>query len=150
MHRPRGKGATGTSLTSGQAVYVLNRIMKERRVPAREINRYVSEMGREIEELESQLAALKAAHGMSAATPPVARRGRAAQPKAAAAAKAAPAKKRRKKNVSPEQLESQKLQGRYLGLVRQFSESKRRYFAKIAKDKGREVAIKEMLEARKK
>jgi hypothetical protein len=156
MPRPRKSGAGVASLAPGQAAWVLNRLIKDRRISAGEVNRYVADMGREIAELEAQLAQLRAASGgaASAAAAPAARarRGRKAAPAAATAAapaKAAPAKRRRRK-VSAEQLQSQKLQGRYLGLVRQFPESKRAYFAKVAKDKGREVAIKEMLDARKK
>jgi len=36
------------------------------------------------------------------------------------------------------------LQGRYLALVRQFPENRRAGFAKTAKEKGREAAIREM------
>lgn len=52
-------------------------------------------------------------------------------------------------SLSPEQLASRQLQGRYLALVRQFPETRRTYFAKVAKEKGREAAIKEMQDARK-
>lgn len=45
---------------------------------------------------------------------------------------------------TPEQLASRQLQGRYLALVRQLPESKRKFFAKVAKEKGREAAIREM------
>jgi hypothetical protein len=52
--------------------------------------------------------------------------------------------------ITPEQLASRQLQGRYLALVRRFPEAKRTQYAKIAKDKGREAAIKEMQDAMKK
>lgn len=51
--------------------------------------------------------------------------------------------------VTPERLASRKLQGRYLALVRQFSKAKRAEFAKIAKEHGRETAIKSMEVAKK-
>lgn len=52
-------------------------------------------------------------------------------------------------NITPEQLASRQLQGRYLALVRGFPEARRSYFAKVAKEKGREAAIKEMQDSKK-
>ncbi|HEX6086806.1 MAG TPA: hypothetical protein VF266_19910 [Thermoanaerobaculia bacterium] len=71
------------------------------------------------------------------------------------AATASPAKRGGKRgrkggaNITPEQLASRQLQGRYLALVRGFPESRRTYFAKVAKEKGREAAIKEMQDSKK-
>ena len=56
-------------------------------------------------------------------------------------------RRRRTMKLSSEQLASRQLQGRYLGLIRQIPASQRSRFAKIAKDKGREAAIKEMQSA---
>ena len=71
---------------------------------------------------------------------------------AAAPAKAAKAAKGRKRRstLSPEQLASRQLQGRYLALIRQIPANKRGQYAKTAKEKGREAAIKEMQENIKK
>ena len=195
MPRPR-KNATGGggSLSSGQASYVLDRLIAERRISPGEINRYVGEMGREISDLEARLARLREAAGPAAAAAAglvagaagaaLVRRGRRpgrpgrppgrprgsksgrgpgrprknAAPVAAAASAAAPqaggAKRGRrgksKASITPEQLASRQLQGRYLALVRQFPENRRTAFAKTAKEKGREAAIKEMQEAVKK
>jgi hypothetical protein len=156
-------------LSSGQAAYVLDRLIRERRISPGEVNRYVSEMSREISDLEARLARLKEAHGGSGAAAPAAparrgpgrppgrppgrRPGRPGRPPAAAAA-AAPAKaggrkRRRKSAITAEQLASRQLQGRYLALVRQFPEKKRAEFAKVAKERGREAAIEEMQTARK-
>jgi hypothetical protein len=165
-------------------------MIAERRISQGEIRGYVSQMGREISDLESRLARLREAHGgssssssssassSSAAAP--ARRGpgrppgsgrKAGQPgrpgrppgrppasasqssnasaAAPAAAKGGAKKGGRKSAITAEQLASRQLQGRYLALVRQFPERKRIEFAKIAKEKGREAAIKEMQDARK-
>ncbi|HEY6140604.1 MAG TPA: hypothetical protein VI670_22850, partial [Thermoanaerobaculia bacterium] len=46
--------------------------------------------------------------------------------------------------LTPEQLASRQLQGRYLGLIRQIPANKRGQYQKTAKEKGREAAIKEM------
>jgi hypothetical protein len=175
-------------LSPGQAAYVLDRLIGERRISAGEIKGYVSDMSREITDLEEKLARMRAAHGgapaapaASAAAEPV-RRGpgrppgsgrkpgrpgrppgsgrKPGRPPAAAAAPAAPAaaapaakagakKRGRKANITAEQLASRQLQGRYLALVRQFPEKKRAEYAKVAKERGREAAIKEMQDARR-
>lgn len=153
MPRPKRR-APRQQLTPGQAAYVLQRLVRDRKISAAELNRYVSDLGQEIKDLENRLAALRAAHAAgpvaAGAAAPVRRRRRVRKAAAAAApAKAAKAGKRAKAAITPEQLASRQLQGRYLGLVRQFSVNRRAYYAKVAKDRGREAAIKEMLEARK-
>jgi hypothetical protein len=52
--------------------------------------------------------------------------------------------------LTPEQLASRQLQGRYLGLIRQIPANKRASYQKTAKERGREAAIKEMQETLKK
>jgi hypothetical protein len=188
MARPRRQFQG--SLSPGQAHYVLDRLIKDRRVSASEIDGYVSEMGKEISDLEERLARLRDAAGHAAATavagiaagvaavrrgrkpgrppgrpgrpgrPPGRPPGRRGRPPASASASAsAPAeggtggKKRGRKArtaITPEQLASRQLQGRYLALVRRFPAAKRPQYAKIAKEKGREAAIREMQDAVKK
>ena len=53
-------------------------------------------------------------------------------------------RRRRRARITPEQLASRQLQGRYLGLIRQIPASKRAQYQKIAKERGREAAINEM------
>ena len=186
MARPR-KQISAPSLSAGQASYVLDRLVNDRRVSPADINRYVSEMRNEISELEARLQRLREAHGFGstvrAAAAVVApfRRGRrpgrppgrpgrppgrpgrppgrppknAAAAAAPAAAPAAAAKgrkrgRRAKSPITPEQLASRQLQGRYLALVRQFPATRRAAFAKTAKEKGRESAIREMQDSLKK
>ncbi len=199
MARPP-RQTSGTPLSPGQAHYVLEQLIKERRISPGEINRYVGDMGREISDLESRLQRLREAHGGSSSTgssstgssssaaapakrgpgrppgsgrgpgrppgrppgsgrgpgrppgrPPASANTASAAPSAPAAA-AGGAKKGRKRRsaITPEQLASRQLQGRYLGLVRRFPESKRAYYAKVAKEKGREAAIKEMMDSNRK
>ena len=137
MARPR-KSAEH-DLTPGQASYVLQRLIGDRRITRNDVHRYLNDMRREIGELENRLASLRAATGgairsaISALRP--GRRGR---------PPAAEGRKRRRARITPEQLASRKLQGRYLGLIRQIPASRRAQYQKIAKDKGREAAIKEM------
>jgi len=56
-------------------------------------------------------------------------------------------KRRRATRLTGEQIASRQLQGRYLGLIRQIPATRRAHYAKIAKDRGREAAIKEMQSA---
>ncbi|HEX7708490.1 MAG TPA: hypothetical protein VF701_18660 [Thermoanaerobaculia bacterium] len=162
-----GRSTPGSQLSPGQASYVLERLLRERRVSMGEVNGYLSDMNGEIEELEQRLQRLREAKGVSGeaqpaqatqestAAPARRRRGR---PRAAAAAqteatqgaaKAGGAKSRRKKrsSVTAEQQASRQLQGRYLALVRQFPAGRRPIYAKIARDRGREAAIKTMQDA---
>ncbi len=170
MPRPRLQ-ASAPQLSPGQAAYVLDRLVAERRISAGELNRYVSDMHREISELESKLNSLRAAAGgmissgapvrrrpgrppksASAAAAPAAaparRRGRPPGSASAGAGEAAPARRGRRGRgrtaITPEQLASRRLQGRYLGLIRQIAASKRGLFQKTAKESGREAAIREM------
>ena len=133
-------------------------MINERRISQGEVLRYVSEMQREIDELEKRLQSLRAAAGggggggYAAAAAPR-RRGRPPGSRNRAKAASAPSaegggakrgRRRRRSKITPEQLASRQLQGRYLGLIRQIPASKRGQYQKIAKDKGREAAIKEM------
>ncbi len=174
MPRPTGS----SPLSPGQAAYVVDRLIRDRRLSPGEVNRYISEMGREISDLEKRLQSLREAHGGGysggGAAPEPARRGpgrpkgyrpgrppgrpgRPGRPPgrppaqtAAAPAKAAGKRGRRRSAITPEQLASRQLQGRYLALVRQFPASRRANFAKTAKEKGREAAIREMQDSLKK
>jgi hypothetical protein len=56
-------------------------------------------------------------------------------------------KRRRRARITPEQLASRQLQGRYLGLIRQIPANRRGQYQKIAKDSGREAAINAMKSA---
>jgi hypothetical protein len=145
--RKAKKQSAGKQLSPGQAAYVLERLIKDRRVTQGDVNRYVSEMTHEISELEARLQKLRSV--IAGAVSTVTRRGRPARAEAAPApagrkaAKAAP-RTRRRNSVSPERLASRKLQGRYLALIRQIPANKRPQYAKVAKERGREAAIKEM------
>ena len=134
-----------STLSPGQASYVLERIVKDRRVSARDVDRYVAEMKREIEELERRLQNLREASGGGNGTTAGGRR-RGRPPASASAGEAAPAR-RAKKRITAGQRASRQLQGRYLGLIRQIPASRRAQYQKIAKEKGREAAIKELASA---
>lgn len=203
MARPRNN-PVAPDVTPGQAKWVIQRLINERRLSPGEVQRYVGDMQREISDLERQLEMLRQAHGgasssssgssSSAAGSTGARRGRKPGRKPGRPAKAAAAsqtsggdqptrkrrgrpprsasnaaaagqqsggdasgakqgrggKRRQRAAITPEQLASRQLQGRYLALIRQIPESRRAAYAKIAKEKGREAAIRELQDAIKK
>lgn len=112
-------------------------MINDGRISASEVSRYL-----EIQELEQRLQSLRAGGG---------RRGRPVGWRVAAAPAARGRGGRRRRGpITAEQLASRQLQGRYLGLIRQIAASQRSRYAKIAKDRGREAAIKEMQSALKK
>jgi len=134
-------------------------MISDRRISPGEIIRYVNEMQHEIDELERRLQSLRAAVGGGGGPAAAAPRRRGRPPgsrnraKAAAAAPAAAGggakgrRRRRRSAITAEQLASRQLQGRYLGLIRQIPASRRGQYQKVAKEKGREAAIREMASA---
>jgi len=190
MPRPR-LNAPAPQMSHGQAAYVLDRLIADRRISPSEVSRYVSDMHREISDLETRLQTLRTHAGQSTGTgsgggtssggfgprrgrppgrPPGRpagsgvtasgkRRGRppgsknvassASAASSVGAASSAPStgKRRRRARITPEQLASRQLQGRYLGLIRQIPANKRGQYQKIAKESGREAAINAMKSA---
>jgi len=163
----RAGGSVATTLSDGQASYVVERLRAERRISDAEIQRYIADLGREISDLEVRLARLRAlaggpethseVEGGSRPAPRAKRRKRtrSVSTNASAARPTAPAsvtggeiapKKRRKRRftVTPKVLASRELQGRYLPLLNKFTGSRRAGFAKIAKERGRKAAISAM------
>ena len=65
MPRPR-LNVPAPQLSAGQASYVLDCLIADRRISASEVSRYVSDMHREINDLESRLQTLRAHAGASA------------------------------------------------------------------------------------
>ena len=182
MARPRKDGSSAPKLSGGQASYVLDRLIRERRVSQSDVNGYLSQMSQEISELEARLQHLKDAVGGAASAAvagiasvaasavaavrrrpgrPPGKRGpgrppgtpgrKPGRPPASASAATAtegaatPVKRRRRRTaITSEQLASRQLQGRYLALVRRFPATRRAAYAKVAKERGREAAIKDM------
>jgi len=128
---PRGRPSTSLSrLLPAQAQQILQDLIKDARITVAEVGRYL-----QIQRLEEQLRSLRGGGGFGRR--PVAR-------------VAAAARRGRRKAITAEQAASRKLQGKYLSLVRQIPATRRSQYAKIAKDRGREAAIREMQDALKK
>lgn len=122
---PRQQQTGGSGLSPSQALYVLDRLIRERRVKEREVSRMASEMHSEIADLERRLAMLRGDAG-----------GRA---KAAGRPGRRPARP-----VNAAVAASRRLQGEYMGLMRHISGRERSRIKKIAAEKGREAAVREM------
>jgi hypothetical protein len=139
-------------VSPGQAAYIVERLVKDRVITGRELRGYVAGMDTEIRALEARIATLK--DGAATANPPEserrtggkkrrARAGTMGRPTAVDVSESqaeAPAKKRRTR-ISGAQLAARKLQGQYLGFIRQVPANKRGRFKKIAKESGRDAAI---------
>jgi hypothetical protein len=137
MARPR-KIIAPPTLSPGEATYVLERLIADRRITASEIQRYVAAMHQEIADLEQRLRTLRLASSSTVSfqgspqsverTPPTVQSRR----------------RRPQKTASAEVRASRQLQGRYVSLIRQIPKYKRGQFQKIAKDRGREDAVAEL------
>jgi O6-methylguanine-DNA--protein-cysteine methyltransferase len=130
MARPRKV----TSFSAGQAQYILEHAISDRKLSSADVNRYLSSMRAEISALEQRIARLK-----DAVVQPVKRVIEHAQ----AGIKVRKTRARRKA-LSAERIASQKLQGQYLGYLRQVPDGQRNRFKTLAKDQGREKAVAAM------
>lgn len=119
-------------LSPAQAHYVLQRLLRERTITGADIRNAITGMHREIGELEQKLAELRS----SAATGP-----RAGKPARRRSAPLRTKGRRRKATISPQVMASRKIQGQYIGYMRQLPEKDRVRYAEMAKSKGREAAI---------
>ena len=125
------KPATPQSVTPRQALYILEKLIDEGTVSAADVRRHLAGMWQEMTFLEKRISELRGVADV--ARHPVAR------------AKATIRKRqRRRRPVTPEVAASQKLQGQYLGFMRQIPEGDRKRFQEIAKEKGREAAVEAM------
>lgn len=135
---PRAAADHSLDITPTQAKYVLDSLVRQRRVSPGEVARILDDMQTEIAEVTARLQLLRS--GLEAD----ASRGRRGSTRSALVHRTV----RRQKPVSAETLASRQLQGRYLGLIRQVPERGRARIKKVARQQGREAAIKAMLTLR--
>lgn len=136
LHMPPTRRDRHIALTPPQVEYVLDSLLRQRRLSQRDIDRALADMQREIDEVTSRLAILRA----SQQAPNGRGRARSTAPMSAS--------RRQRKPVSAETHASRELQGRYLGLIRQLPARRRGSIKKVAKTQGREAAIQAMLALR--
>ena len=129
MARP----ANVPSLTPNQARYILEKLIDERVVSAADVRRHLAGMWQEMSFIEKRLSELRAVAGTARPVHSVKK-----------AVGKVSKRVRRSRKISPEVAASQKIQGQYLGYMRQIPEGDRKRFQDIAKTKGREEAIAAM------
>jgi hypothetical protein len=113
----------GSSLTPNQALYVVDRLVRERRIKAQEVARIAGEMQSEISAIEQRLSLLR---GDKAEASKRGESKRSARPMSAAVAA------------------SRRLQGEYMGLMRHVKGRERARIKRLAAEQGREAAVREM------
>jgi hypothetical protein len=143
------------ALTAEQARYILDCFVKNGRIELPEVEHLLTSMHDEIRELEQRLDLLRRAAGASAqpaimtstsalAAVPIqsmhGTNGRSLSDRGSAPRRARVA-------PSPETLASRKLQGQYLGLMRQFTPDDRSRYQQMARDDGRQAAVTAMRSA---
>jgi hypothetical protein len=143
MARP--KKEVSRSWSPSQAVFILERALKDRKLSAADIKRYVGTMVDEIRSLEERLASLKDA--AVASVKRVFSRGGEVPAFHVRKRRGRKGRTRAKGPVSAEVAASRKLQGQYIAAIRQIPKSKRAFYQKISKVKGREEAIAAMRKA---
>lgn len=123
-------------------MYVLTRLVEDRRVSQSEVGQYVKEMEAEINTLEERLRRLRSAQSGSAI--------RAKRRESATGAEAegvdsthrrGKRRKRRRQNLSPERVAKLKLQGHYLAMMRKLSERERAKYKKMFRKEGLEATV---------
>jgi hypothetical protein len=112
------------NLTPGQATYVVIRLVEDGKLSVPEVERIAALMDAEIAELESRLARLQGA--LRGPTRSATKRGHHAG------------------MASVQQARSRRVQGEYMGLIRHLGGRDRTRIKKLAAERGREAAIKEM------
>jgi hypothetical protein len=136
---PRPKKAAPVSFSPSQAVYVLERALADRKLSRADVRQYIAGMAEEIRGLEARLASLR-----EAVVEPVKRLVHKVEEKVMGGDPSFPKKRRKQRPVSPEVAATRKIQGQYLGVLSQIPKTKRPFYQKIAKTKGREEAIASM------
>src|SRR3954451_9300764 len=127
---------TQSQLTPGQALYVIERMLDDRRISLADVHASLQGMDQEIRTIEDRLARLRAAAGpestpsRQSAIPR--RRGRIAK-------RGRPTKQK----VSP----ARELHGRYIGYLRQFTKKQRASYKGMVATDGKEATVRKMREA---
>lgn len=126
-----------SKLTPSQAEYVLTQAVADRKLSYNDIVSYLGRIDRDIRDLEGRLENLRAVAGASTTRTAARRSGR-------KAGERGPVQPLKKKPISAKHRVSMKLQGQYLGLLKQMPEARKAEIKKLTKGKGREAAIAAM------
>jgi len=126
------------SITPHQAHHILAKLIDEGKVTAADVRRLIAGMWEEMTTLEKRIAQLR---DMGEPLRHPVRTARAVREKVRWAARKVT------KKVSAEVAASRKLQGQYIAAIRQVPKSQRAKYSALAKEKGREAAIREIAKA---
>jgi hypothetical protein len=118
MSMPTHPEAPGIS--PGQASYVIERLLAERRIALSDVNAYLADIAREIRDIEGRIATLRAATGNDAPRPMAPKMRRAAQPKRVG---------------RPGRPSTMQLNGRYMGFYRQIPKYDQPKYSAIRKER---------------
>jgi hypothetical protein len=137
------KSRTPNELTDGQAMFVLTRLVEDRRVSQTEVGRYVQEMEAEISALEDRLRRLRQAQSGAPNGGTRRRRATAEEASVQETTSTRRGKRRRKRhqNLSPERIARLKLQGHYLGMLRKMPKRQRAEYKKMFREQGLEATV---------
>jgi hypothetical protein len=141
MARPR----TEIDLPPAEAKFILEALYRDGHLSRKILDEYRARFGSEVQSLEARLAHLRAL--ATGALPAAAGAAVALAAPAAARAvrKARETRKSKTADTSPERVATRKLQGRYLGLLRQIPKTMKKRFGREAiASKGKEAVVDEM------
>jgi hypothetical protein len=119
------------TLSPGAAIYIVERLIAERRLHPVDVDVYLLELEREIVETEQRLRVLRAAAGPTTATAPVVR----------SSPSQTPGRRRRGQTKAAAPSPARQLQGRFVGFIRQIPAAKRPHYQQVMKDQGYNAAI---------
>jgi len=126
LRQPQSPG-----ISPGQASYVLDRLLAERRISPSDVNACLADLAREIRDIEGRIATLRAVAGSDVPRP-----------------KASPKRRiaRQKRAKRPGRPSAMQLNGRYMGFYRQIPKYDQPKYSAICKEQGIEAAIRAMRE----
>ncbi len=137
--RRSAEEGTMQDLSDAQVRYILGKALEERRLTDGVITGYLRQLDEEIRDVEQRLQLLRGAAG---AAVPVRSLGAQVARRPASGPKAAPSPALRPQNrATAKNTRSQKLQGQYIGFLRQLPLKDRPKYQEIARKHGREQAI---------
>lgn len=117
-------------ISPGQASYVIERLLADRRISPSDVNACLVDLAREIRDIEGRIATLRASAGGD--TPPTSKSQMRQPP--------------RRKRGRPGRPSAMQLNGRYMGFYRQIPKYDQPRYSAIRKEQGIEAAIKAMRE----
>jgi hypothetical protein len=117
-----------TTLTPGQAQWVVERLLAERRISSKDVARYIADIGTEIQDIERRLTDLREAAGNASGASPAPRRD------------AAPTKVRRRR-AGGKKGHPRGIAGTLAVLLRSIPTAEHAAIAAIRADKGIKAAI---------